>query len=179
MDGLGSSVEDVFISPNLHNSPSSALRIAYIIELLYRLTQTCLVLFAIYIRGKVSLNHPLKKFLVLYLGLNSARTLSLGSRIKSKIMAEITSRYREPSGFDTYESLIEMFLFVLYFRGLDYLEICEKCNITEPLLFYLTKSIVILEIALFILPLLMIFLFIMILAHRAELLTLEDISDIP
>jgi len=41
MDGLGSSVEDVFISPNLHNSPSSALRIAYIIELLYRLTQTC------------------------------------------------------------------------------------------------------------------------------------------
>ncbi|WUR02450.1 uncharacterized protein VNE69_01386 [Vairimorpha necatrix] len=167
-------MEDILNTRTRSDYTNYLLRTSYIIELIYRLIQCIILLCIFYIKRQVSLEHPLLKFLCLYFLLNSARTLSFASKIKTKILHEVTLSSGDISGLESYEVLVELCLFVLYFRGFDYLELCDKCSDTEPFLYYTTKSIIFIEISLFLLPLVLIFLYILILMHRIDLFNIED-----
>lgn len=162
----------------------SCIRALVVLDLIYSGVKILFSAFVLYASKNSIVQEPLKVFLTGYMMLCAAKAVACFSKNKSFFRINRLPEYEEENNsIGVFSNLVDGCCLFWYILGYHWLQQCEDCNTTHPLLYYTTMTWLLLGFVSYALPIIAIVVLLVIVSYvRPKLRTIvfgqdSDISD--
>lgn len=157
------------------------LKILIVVEGLVKVLKISVSCAVLFITRHEKCEVPLKLFLLIYMVITVARLGIFMSKNLPFFRINRIPEYRENTDITLFSNFIEALLLFWYLIGFNWIQECEKCSVTNPLLYYTTAVFVGLGFVAFIAPLLAIVLLLFLITFvkpKLQEVLYKDQSDV-
>ncbi|EOB13647.1 E3 ubiquitin-protein ligase [Nosema bombycis CQ1] len=163
-------------------SALGCIKYLIIVDLMIRAFKMSSTLIVLYIEKDAKIKVPLKTFLFVYLTITIARSVTFVLKNRAFFRIDRIPDFRDNPDIVLFSNFIEALHLFWYLLGFHWLQECDECKHTHPLLYYLSALWVGLGFFMFIAPLMAIIVLLLIVHfYRQELkvINYREESDIP
>jgi hypothetical protein len=183
MDSLANDTQaNMSIRTRSRISALSCIKILIILDLLIRSIKISSISVVLYIKRNEEVKVPLKLFLAVYLVITIARTITFISKNRTFFNIQRIPEFRDNPDLALFSNFVEALLLFWYLIGFHWLQDCTNCQVTNPLLYYMSATWVALGFFMFIAPLLAIMILLVLVAFirpKLKVITYKGPEDLP
>ncbi|KAK6090768.1 hypothetical protein P3W45_000013 [Vairimorpha bombi] len=144
MDSLANDTQaNMSIRTRSRISALSCIKILIILDLLIRSIKISSISVVLYIKRNEEVKVPLKLFLAVYLVITIARTITFISKNRTFFNIQRIPEFRDNPDLALFSNFVEALLLFWYLIGFHWLQDCTNCQVTNPLLYYMSATWVI------------------------------------
>lgn len=160
----------------------SCIRLLIVIELLIKFFKIGSIVGILYYKRDDVIDQNLKVFLIVYSILTFLKGITFYKKNKSFFQIRRIPDYEENSDIALINNVLEATMLFWYIIGVHWLQECETCKITQPLIYYSVLIWIILGFFTFLAPLLAIILLLFLMSYikpKLTTLTYKSIAELP